>query len=148
MPTFFPSVQFFIAALIGAGHAFVAVFLWAFLAVDNPINDWLLEALDQQGHHVAYRVAIYGYDLAVNVLLAIPFVVVIAYLMPRRSWSYLWVALIVSLCLLNWSLFTDPENFATVLGFPSFYLGQLVMGISLPLGFAAVIKHGQIANAA
>lgn len=139
---------YYAAALAGAAHAFAAVFLWTFLAVSNPIIDWLLDSLARKGHEVTYRLAIYSHDLIVNVMLALPFAVFIAFLTPRRSWSYLWVALTVSVCLLNWSLLLDPGHFAIVLGLPSFYLGTLVMVLSLPLAFAAVIASGRISNAA
>lgn len=95
--------------------------------------------LARQGHEIAYRLAIYTHDLVVNILLALPFAVLITTFKPRRSWVYLWIALGSSTLLLEWTLLTDLEWLMNVLRMWSFYAGAAVMFISLPLAYIAVV---------
>ena len=147
MSEFSSRVPYLSAAVVGAIHAAFAVAFWGYFPNHNPVFDWLIEVLAKQGHEIGFRIAVYALDLVVSVLIAIPFAILISTLNPKNEWKYLWVALAVFFCLLNWSAFVTPQDFVQVLKFWSYYIGTLVTVSSVPLAYYIVLAAKSRASA-
>ena len=134
----FAVVPYLAAAVTGVIHAFVTVQFWGRYAIDNPLNNWLLEVFAKNGHSVAYYLAIYGHDVAVNFVLALPFAALIAFLWPRFGWTLLAVTLSSSVVTGYWGIFLNFSTVGLLVRQWSFWTGLVVFAIPLPLAFAAL----------
>ena len=137
------------AVALGIVHPFVAVFLMGKLIVNDPIMDWLLDVFARQGHEFASGVAIHIHDLLVYLVIAIPFAFLVAGLKPRLNWRYLWVALGVSVFIINLDILIPLPTLEYVLRFwPYWLLQSLVMAAAFIIAYAAVIAFRRSENAA
>ncbi len=139
---------YFVAAVVGVLHAICLGAIWAVLAVEQPIVRSILDNYAGVWNESLLRIVIYLHDLIANILIAIPFAVLLALFKPTRSWRYLWVAAFVSILFVNAGLLIDPEWLTSVLRLPSFYIGTLVTAISLPIAFLTVSAAFRRASAA
>jgi hypothetical protein len=139
--------QYLIAIGIGAAHALILAVVWGVLAVRMPFVGWILDAYAGVWNEWLLKSVVYAHDLVINIIVAIPFACLIARLKPSQSWKFLWIAVAVSIVIVNWSVFANFEWFANVLKMWSFYLGTAVMIVALPLAFALVVATNRRTNA-
>ena len=128
------------SGLCGVVYAVIGVAFWGVYPIISPVNDFLLAALIKGGRPTAYYLSIYSHDLAVNVLLAMPFALFISKIAPEGSWKYVWMALGTALVLQYWRLFADPVGLKLILSAWKFYAGLFLSAISLPLAFLIVVR--------
>jgi hypothetical protein len=141
-------VPYFIAAVCGASHAWIASQFWGFYAISNDLIKWSFASFDSKDYEFLSYLVIYTHDLAVNVLIAVPLAIAVALLRPRRNWKYLWVALVSALLTSYWYLLIEPGALLELVQHSSFFASLIVFVISMPLAYFAVVTLRKSENAA
>ena len=120
---------------IGLTYYWVTASAWGLLAVNNPVNDFLLDAFVRHERHlIAYRLAIYAHDVLVNLLLALPFAAAFRFLPTLHSWIY--VALAAATAVIAIYAPTDWEAAPSLFLSWIFWVGVAMAALSLPITFA------------
>jgi small basic protein len=132
-------LNYFLAAAIGVGYAYLAAYFWAYYVFDNPINNWLLDAYAKQGRETTYYTAIYSHDFIVNFLIAIPFAIVVANLVPNSFWPYLGVALTGSLAVLYGGALLNADFWTILFTSKHAWASPLISFLTLPAAFAVAV---------
>lgn len=115
---------------------------WSFYASHHLLLDWAISALLPE-HHVLFYGVIYTHDIVVNVLLALPFCMVLRRFEARSCWG---PVVFASVLLLIWSyhhLLTD-DGYSIQRVFSSFgaWLGAGTAIGLLPLAYYVTGKAG------
>lgn len=134
-----------ISAACGVAYVWVLSTFYAYSA-RSPINDWLINVLSRRGHETTYLIAITAHDLIVNVVFAVPFVIVVAWLRPRGIWQHLLVMWFAAVLLVNWPLVLDSGTLETMLRYGR--QGLILSIVPLPLTFLLVMFATRIGRAA
>ncbi len=135
MNTNFP-FKYLIAALIGAAHSWLAVVFWGRYAINNPINDWLLEVFAKKGHSALYYISIYTHDFIVNVLLATPAALALVVLVGSDNWRALAVAVATAIFVGYWGM--ELSSLPMLIRSWGFWVGLAMSLFSLPIAFATI----------
>lgn len=135
-----------IAAACGLAYVWILSALYGYAATSHPLNDWLIDVLARRGHDTSYLVAITAHDLIVNVVLAIPFVLSVAWLRPRGIWQHLSVMWLAAVVLVNWPLIIDPGRLESAFRYGT--QGLVLSIVPLPLTFLLVVFATRIGQAA
>ena len=128
-----------VAVLACGRHWYLAVYFWVYYAFDNPINNWLLDAYAKQGREGTYYAAICSHDFVVNTVIAIPFAIGIANLVPNSFWPYLGVALASSLVVHYGGALFNVDFWTIMFASKVAWAGLLTSFLALPSGFALAI---------
>lgn len=124
------------AAAIGLAYHWVNVTLLGYYMGNSPVNEMLLDTLVRRGHIVAYRVLISMHDVAMYLLVALPFAAMFRFIPALRRWAYVAIAaampVIAVYVLADWEE-VPPRLF---LFSWSFWFGFSVVALSLPAAFA------------
>jgi hypothetical protein len=125
-----------IAAFLGAFYAWMSINFWGGYAANNPINDWLLDALAQHGRRASYLAVIYTHDVAVNVLLAAPVAAVLVTFRSLNNWPNLLAVVAFGVAASFWD--TNWDSTSPLLSSHGFWLGLGMSIWSLPVAFAGI----------
>jgi hypothetical protein len=123
------------AAVLGAVYLWCAIKFWDLFSVANPVSAFLLDALAHNGYRVAYRGSILVHDIAVNIVLALPFAAVLTMSQSLRHWVYVVIAAATAV-VCSFAFFTSWEGLPLVVGSWGFWLGVGMTAFSLPVAFA------------
>ena len=132
-------VRLFTAALVGLAYAYVGVLFWSYDAGYNPILEWHQTTLALEGQEAKLCLAIYGYDLFANILIAVPFAYPLAALAPENSWPNLCIALASAFIATYWDALLNLHFWVMVLGSGHGLASLFVFVLALPIAFIASV---------
>ena len=128
-------LPYLVAALLGAAFAYVGACFWAYYAVDNPINDYLLETLAKQSRRTEFLLTTYGHDFIVNFFIAVPFAIGLTNLPPGNKWGYLGIAVFSAFALAYWDALLNIQFWHILFDSEHAWAGLLVFVLSLPAAY-------------
>lgn len=128
----------FLATLIGAIHAYLLTWAWAYIALCTPLPHWLIS---HGFTGTSFRGVLFSTDFLINMLLCVPAAYLLCKLRPDKLWTYLVAAILpgvlweyrlafVDITLFsNWKLFL-PGVIHAVLPLPvtAMLIRRFVMG--------------------
>ena len=124
----------FFAACLGVLYAWVTIIFWGFYAGNNPIDQWLINALAVNGDEMAYRAVISIHDVVVNIVIAAPFAGLLLMRSSLNNWTCVVVAGLAAVLFANW----DTNWSVSLLTGAGFWLGLAMTLLSLPIAFAGM----------
>lgn len=144
-----PTTRTLLAIALSAAIGFVAVlsieWVWGLYAIYQPVNGWLIQHVLIPGHAKTYYTLIYAHDLVVNVSLAYPFALILAFVTPAAGrWKYLAVAVLVFFL---WSYRFVLSGEGSFVISPGFIAGLAFTCGSLPLAHL-LARYRRVENAA
>lgn len=83
-----------LAVGVAIAYYFVLAMFWGLFATYNPIFKWLLNTYAVTDPAL-FRLAVWSHDIVVNVLLALPFALLITKISPDRRWAYVALAVLL-----------------------------------------------------
>ncbi len=131
---------------VGFVYSSAVVHFWGIYPSKSTLTQWFLTEFAMKGRAIAYQLAVYSHDILLNVLLAIPFAYVIGRLRPKRDWAYLSVAVLVALMLNYGHLVFDLRALRFLLREFGFYMGIVMLLVSLPIALTLIRRFGRIGN--
>ena len=137
------------ALLVGVAiiYRFCVIYFWAYTPRYNPITDWILDAYAESSERLYYMFT-YTPDLAINILLALPFAYLISKIQPDRRWVY---AASVVFAILVWEyrlVFFVHRDPLTFFGYHQALIGLVIMLFALPTALLILTAAGRRRSAA
>jgi hypothetical protein len=129
------------AVTIGVTYHLVSIVIWGFLAAGNdPLQNYFLDTLMREERHVvAYRILISLHDVALNLLLALPFAAAFRLIPALRSWTCVALAAAVAVVGIYWNMVWEQLPFLARNW--QFWFGLLMTALSLPAAFSALNRR-------
>jgi hypothetical protein len=122
---------------IGATYHWVSILILGFLAVNDPVQTFLLDTLVRQERHVAaYQVLSSLHHVILSLLVALPFAAAFRLIPALRSWIYVGLAAAVAVIAVYANMVWG--ELPTLIRLWQFWFGLLVVAMSLPAAFAIV----------
>lgn len=99
-----------LSIVTGSLYYYLIAFLWGYIAVYNPLHDYILE-LARNGMPVAYRIVVHTQDFFINLVIMLPLAVIIYRLRPIGTWLYIFVALIACEATAMYPIWSDLKSY-------------------------------------
>ena len=133
---------YLVATALGVLYAYVGNPISAIYDVANPLDIWLFSTFALDGQTLVYYTAMYSHQLAVKVLIFLPFAYFTSRISPEKSWKYVWVAVAAILAISLWRLLTPPIEleleFVQLARF--FFISALMTTVAFVVAYSVVIK--------
>jgi hypothetical protein len=133
-------------------HAICTIgwFLWYSIAMQvilgfysshHPFLDWAVSAFLPENPAIYYLV-LYSSDIALVLLMALPFSMVLQHFLPSNPWRYLLTAALVVFIYEYRNVWSDIDTLVHFFTTPSAYIGILITLGLLPLAHTVAVRLG------
>ena len=143
MQDFFAQRPYLSAAALGVLFFCVGIPIWGIYYAYTPVNLWLISTFAVNGQAAVFNIATYSHQLVVQVLIALPFAYFLSRIRPEKSWTYVWVALVVTFAVMLSrfiSSITTPTEFETAMRVRVFLESTFVTVAALAVAYYIVVK--------
>jgi len=115
-----------IAALIGAAHTYLIVWVWAYIVQYTPLPNWLVS---NGLTSTAFKAVLFPTDFLINMVLCLPAACILCKLRPAKLWIYLVAALLPGFL---WQYRLVLTDMALLQDWLMFVPGMLLAALPLP----------------
>ena len=126
-------VEYLVAAAIGVLYGWFQRKFWAIYAVDNSVNNWLVQNFGTNDVVGWYYLFSSIHDFVIHLLLGLALALVLVRVFGARNWRPILVVVLASQIPMFWDAVW--ENMGTVIRFWKFWTGLAIALAAIPVAY-------------